>query len=166
MDHAPAMQVRNPRAVFTVLDRPEKNVFDERRKRRRKEPLPSCPTTSGRVRLNLVPVPATHPLGGALPEEKSRGWFAELCGGLAIGNVIAMWLFVLLAVADGSGFYGSFLPAGIGISFILTHVLGFIADGMSDSRCPWGMWAFGAFWVSLLIWVPVGMIAGPFSGSP
>ena len=46
------------------------------------------------------------------------------------------------------------MPAGIGISFILTHMLGFIADGMSDSRCPWGMWAFGAFWVSLLIWVP------------
>jgi hypothetical protein len=160
------MQVQNPRAKFTVLDRPQKFVFDERRKRRSKDRSRSVPVSPGRVRFNLVPVPATHPLGGALPEDRSSGWVAEMCGGLAFGNVVLMWLIVILAVADGSGLFGNYMPIGIGLSFILSHVLGFMADGMSDGHCPWGMRAFGAFWISVLIWIPVGMFSGAFYGWP
>ena len=163
-EHEIAMLVQNPRAR-PILDDPP----DGRRQRRRHRPRPN-PVVPGHVHFNLVPVPGCEPQlwGGTVVSSKPDDRLADLCGGLAMSSVVVMWLIGLFGVVEelvlGTGFWGGLLLPSIGLAFLLSHLLGFLSDGLSDSRCPWGMRAFGCFWVSTLMWVPLGMLLGGVFG--
>jgi len=153
------MLIQNPRATFTVLDGRREDSYDRRRHRReRSQRTELGPVSSGRVKFKLVPMPGMHPWGGMVSKPKPDDRVANLCGSIAMGSVVFMWVIGLFGCLDPNGTWADLVFPSIGLAFILTHLLGFLSDGLSESRCPWGMMAFGSFWVSLLVWIPLGVL--------
>lgn len=94
---------------------------------------------------------------------------ARVCGWIAIGSVALMWLVAVLVLLSRL-LFGSEGPAwpalwgvAFAVGFIGSHLFGMASEGLSGSRDPLGLWAVGAFWISILGWVPLGMALAGFS---
>lgn len=87
---------------------------------------------------------------------------AEWCGWVAIGSVGLYWLvsllgWIALAIGANGSVWQDWRYFILGGAFLCSHLLGFLCEGLSGSRCAWGMRAFAAFWISVLIWLPLGV---------
>ncbi len=118
-------------------------------------------------RLKLVEYARTPaPRPGPPPRNIRLG---RILGWLAMGSVGLMWLVALLGMLSsllfgGGAAWPALWGAGFAIGFIGSHLFGIASEGISGSRVALGLWAVGAFWISILGWVPLGMALAGFAG--
>lgn len=118
--------------------------------------------------LNLVPwkkpvgLPASLRKASTLRAGKVLGW-------IAMGSLVQLWLVVILdgiARVIGGGVSDwslLFWPSAL-VALVGTQLLGFLSDNLTASQCEWGTRALIGFWISVLIWVPIGFFLAMVSG--
>ena len=128
---------------------------------RRGEAEPGRASLPGGGRFLIVPFDRATPevLRGPSPEKLRR---ARLLGWMAIGSVGMLWLvtllnWVALALTGSGGVWSDWQVPVFVLALVGSHVCGLASESVSSHRCPLGGWAFMSFWVSLLMWVPLGV---------
>ncbi|MFC7339295.1 hypothetical protein ACFQY0_19030 [Haloferula chungangensis] len=93
----------------------------------------------------------------------------EVIGWIAMGSLVQAWLVLVLSVlaeiiGSGSNGWSPFVLPSVLLALAGTQLLGFLSDTLSESRSEWGTRALVGFWISFLIWLPLGMLISMMIG--
>ena len=95
-------------------------------------------------------------------EPRSHFW-GVLLGRIGVGVLGVMWLVTVLSlIGDGLGggneLWGRLVLPSWLAGFLVCHLFGFVSDHLCRSRSPWGMRALVGYWISVLVWIPLGIL--------